>query len=121
MVFQISSEVAIAKNNSVGVLPNLGRSYIIAFQLFINTNPTVDFSLPSQLYNIIHFTTGNGHRTPALWIHAVRTAPGTNFRASSAINGNYIAKDIAFATVTGKWYNIEISQLPQAEDGKVIS
>ena len=114
MVFERPAQFTITKNNELGVLPTLEKSFSISFQLFINT-----FNRGFAWRNILHFTIGQdntvyGDRTPGLWIHKGK------FYVSSAINGNIDnAELIDFPFQTRKWYNIDIQQQENAA-GEVI-
>ena len=108
-MFRKADQFAISQNNSIGVLPYLGKTFAISFQLVIHTLGTKS----GDYNNIFHFSTGGdkeiyGDRTPAIWIFEGRT-----FQLSSAINGNanfhQNLTDFDFKTET--WYNFEFSQI----------
>ena len=108
VVFEKDEAFNITKNNQLAVLPYLGRSYEITFQLYLNTVPSSDAGFSS----ILHLTTGGdccdyGQRTPALFTYS-----NNKFQFASAIdgNGNYY-KTIDYQLTSQKWYNFEISQL----------
>ena len=114
MVFKKDEQFAITKNNLLGVLPYLGRTYEITYQVFLNK-----VSGGAGAFSILHLTTGKdccdyGDRTPALWTNS------NNFCfVRSAINGiGDYKKNIDHQLTAQKWYNFEISQLLNS-DGEV--
>ena len=113
-VFRKSDQFPISQNNSLGVLPYLGKSFVISFQLSIHTLDTES----GDYNNILHFSIGGdkeiyGDRTPAIWI-----VEGRAFQLASAINGNAnYDPEINFEFETEKWYNFELSQLINDDAG----
>jgi len=106
VVFKKDLQFPITKNNQLGVLPYLGRTYEITFELFLNT-----VSSSASHLSFLHFTTdkdccGYGDRTPALWTHS-----NNKFHVASAINGiGSYSNDFSYQLTTQKWYNFKISQ-----------
>ena len=110
-VFRKEDQFDISSFYKLGVLPFIGKNYVISFQLFINKfeadSPTI--------HGILHFTSGGlfGDVTPAFSIGG-----RDHWGVASAINGNSF--DLQFVKskiATKKWYSITISQLLN-ENGK---
>ena len=116
VVFNKTEQFDISRGNKLGVLPVLGRDFVISFQFmidrFIADYPT--------LHSILHFNIFEdqllplyGVITPALMIQG-----RTILVVASAINGNFWKNHIMnFRFATKKWYTVEISQLSD-DDGK---
>lgn len=104
IVFQKAEEFTLRKNNLLGVLPFLGKQFVISFQLLITAATVEEFE------NIIHFTIGSaylGKRTPALWL-----TKGTRLYVGSAINREPQYNMESYLSLSlNTWHNIEISQL----------
>ena len=116
VVFNKTEKFDIYRGNNLGVLPALGRNFVISLQFTINSF-TADFP---TLLSILHFTIFEdqipmyGVMTPALAILG-----RTTLVVVSAINGNYWKVGMRnFKFSTKKWYTVEISQLSD-DDGKV--
>ena len=107
-----------SRNNLLGTLPKLSRSYSVKF----------DFK-PSQFQpgwtNIIHLTsTGEGccnygDRVPGVWFRGTSPSAKTNeLSVTSAVNGN---GDFIFSSPTkvpvplGQWTTVEITQLKEGD------
>jgi len=114
-VFLRPGNISINRNNKIGVLKNFGMTFVVSFKLFLNKLPT-----HIKWTNILHFSTGNdgsnyGDRIPGIWLDS-----GSRFYVASALNGNKdYNKHMNLDVAENKWYNFEISQLPN-DDGKYV-
>ena len=90
-------------------------TFVVSFKLLLNK-----LSTHIKWCNILHFFIEQdgspyGDRIPGIWLDS-----GARFWVSSALNGNKdYNKHMNLDVAENKWYNFEISQLPN-DDGKVI-
>jgi len=116
-VFLRPGNITISRNNKIGALKNFGMTFVVSFKLFLNKLPT-----DIRWTNILHFSTGQdrtnyGDRTPGIWLDS-----GVRFYVASAINGNIYTREYMDLDVAeNKWYDFEISQLPDGYGKYVFS
>ena len=103
-MFNEIEEFTLCKGKELGILPCLGKEYVITFELLLTE--------VNKWGSVIHFTIGGnknsyGDRTPGLWV----TKKGKFFLAS-AINGDSNKRFWPTDKPdTETWHKIEISQL----------